>query len=118
MENGIEPLYVNGDAVAGSALAALDDWAKDEEVHDDIDPEEGGWDLDADGGKFSAAHDIVDDADAVPEEEELGAGSTPGVSEVEHWVRNSPLPSEHIAAGLFDTVMQVSHAKLHVLREC
>ncbi len=27
MENGIEPSYVNGDAAAGSALAALDDWA-------------------------------------------------------------------------------------------
>lgn len=102
LENGIEPSYVNGDATAGS-LAALDDWAKDEEAHDDIDPEEGGWDLDA-GGEFSASHDVVEEV----EEEELGAGAVPGVSEVEHWVKNSPLAVDHVAAGSFETAMQVS----------
>lgn len=103
LENGIEPAYVNGDAAAGS-LAALDDWAKDEEVHEEIDPEEGGWDLDA-GGEFSASHD---NAVEEVEEEELGAGATPGASEVEHWIRNSPLAVDHVAAGSFETAMQVS----------
>ena len=37
--------YLNG--IGGvAASAALDDWAKDEEVRDEIDSEEGGWDLD------------------------------------------------------------------------
>ena len=36
---------MNGVRVGGvAASAALDDWAKDEEVHDETDPEEGGWD--------------------------------------------------------------------------
>lgn len=103
LENGIEPTYVNGDATAGS-LAALDDWAKDEEVHEEIDPEEGGWELDA-GAEFSASHEVHEEVDE--EEEELGAGATPGISEIEHWVKNSPLAADHVAAGSFDTAMQV-----------
>lgn len=58
------------------------------------------------------------DADAQAEEEEheeeapeeevdLGAGANPGVSETELWTRNSPFAADHVAAGSFDTAMQV-----------
>lgn len=106
LENGIEPAYVNGDAAGAAASSALDAWAKEEEIQDDIDPEEeGGWELDADGGEFQSEHG---DAEAAVEDEDLGAGANPGVSETELWVRNSPLAADHVAAGSFDTAMQVS----------
>lgn len=111
LEGGAEPAYVNGDAAAGAASSALDDWAK-EEVVEDIDPEEGGWELDADGGEFQSAQD---DADVeVIEDEELGAGATPGVDESDLWVRNSPLAADHVAAGSFDTAMQVCYFFLDI----
>jgi coatomer subunit alpha len=106
--------YANGDAAAATTSAALDDWAKEEE-EPDIDPEEGGWELDADGADFEHAEDV--DEDAVPEgAEELGSGSTPGVSETEHWVRNSPLAADHVAAGSFESAMTVSRILPEVLR--
>lgn len=103
IEGGTEPAYVNGDAAA-AASSALDAWAKEEEIPDDIDPEEGGWELDAEGEEFQTGRE--DESDE-PEEEELGAGAAPGVSEVEHWTKNSPLAADHVAAGSFDTAMQV-----------
>ena len=106
LEGGVEPAYINGDAAAVAAgHSALDAWAKEEEVRDEIDPEEGGWELDADGGEFQSAEG--EQAAAVEEEEELGAGATPGPSETELWARNSPLAADHVAAGSFETAMQV-----------
>ena len=97
---GGEP-YVNGIDGAAAGASVLDDWAKDEEVHEDIPPEEGGWDLDADV-------DEAEEEEEAPEpEEELGAGITPGVSETALWVRNSPFAGDHVAAGYFETAMQV-----------
>jgi hypothetical protein len=55
----------------------LDAWAW-EEVHGEIDPEEG-WELDADGEELCSEHG---DEVATEEEEELGAGATPGISEM------------------------------------
>lgn len=98
---GGEP-YVNGIDGPAAGSSALDDWAKDEEVQEDIPPEEGGWDLDADA-------DEADEDEEEPEpEEELGASATPGVSETALWVRNSPFTGDHVAAGSFETAMQVS----------
>ena len=104
LEGGVEPAYVNGDAAAAAGHSALDAWAKEEEVRDEIDPEDGGWELDADGGEFQSAGGEQTVAD---EEEELGAGATPGPSETELWVRNSPLAVDHVAAGSFESAMQV-----------
>lgn len=104
LEGGVEPAYVNGDAAAVAGHSALDAWAKEEEVHDEINPEDGGWELDADGGEFQSAEGEQTAAD---EEEELGAGATPGPSETELWVRNSPLVVDHVAAGSFEMAMQV-----------
>ena len=109
LEGGIEPAYANGDVAGAAASSALDAWAREEEVHDEIDPEEG-WELDADGEELRLEHG---DEVAVEEDEELGAGATPGVSEAELWVRNSPLGVDHVAAGSFESAMQVSRFYYH-----
>jgi len=99
--------YVNGvDASAATASSALDDWAKEEEAPE-VDADEAGWDLDAEdaGGE---THTEEEFEDAVGEDEDEVAGATPGVSENELWVRNSPFAADHVAAGSFDTAMQVS----------
>ena len=97
--------YLNG--VGGAAASsALDDWAKDEEVIDDIPPEEGGWDLDAGGADAQA--DTQDEVEEIEEPGDSGAAASPGVKESELWVRNSPFPADHVAAGSFETAMQAS----------
>ncbi|KAF9467884.1 coatomer subunit alpha-2 [Collybia nuda] len=111
LEGGVEPAYVNGDAQAG-ASSALDAWAREEEVHDDIDPEEEGWELDAHGEEFQPEHG---DDEPAAVEEELGAGATPGVSETELWVRNSPLAADHVAAGSFETATQLLNRQLGIV---
>lgn len=105
LEGGVEPAYVNGDVAGAAASSALDAWAREEEVHDEIDPEEEGWELDADGEELRSEHG---DEEAVEQDEELGAGAAPGVSETDLWVRNSPLAVDHVAAGSFESAMQVS----------
>ncbi|KAG6830285.1 hypothetical protein H0H87_008583 [Tephrocybe sp. NHM501043] len=108
-EAGAEPAYVNGDAAAG-ASSALDAWARDEEAVEE-NPEEGGWELDP-GDEF----EVDEPAEEVEEEEEeLGAGATPGISEMELWVRNSPLAADHVAAGSFETAMQVLNRQFGVV---
>ncbi len=107
LEGGVELSYSNGDAAG--AHSALDAWAK-EEVQDNSDPEEGGWELDADADGGVEFHSAVDDdetAETGENEDDLGAGATPGPSETELWVRNSSLAVDHVAAGSFETAMQV-----------
>ncbi|KAL5481033.1 hypothetical protein ACEPAI_9974 [Sanghuangporus weigelae] len=94
--------YVNG--IGGAAASsALDDWARDEETADEV--EEGGWDLDADAAE--AQPDEVAAEAEVEETLDAGAGASPGVKESELWVRNSPFPADHVAAGSFETAMQL-----------
>ncbi len=101
--------YMNG--IGGAAASsALDDWAKDEEAHEDIDPEDGGWDLDA--GASDAQLDTEEFTDAVEVNDDLGAGANPGVKETELWVRNSPFASDHACAGAFESAMQVKPLQL------
>ncbi|KAG6854100.1 hypothetical protein C0991_010514 [Blastosporella zonata] len=106
LEAGAEPAHVNGDAAAG----ALDAWARDEETVEE-NPEEGGWELDP-GDEFEVDAPAAEEAQ---EEEELGAGAAPGVSEVELWVRNSPLAADHVAAGSFETAMQLLNRQFGVV---
>lgn len=113
LEAGSDAPYVNGVDGNGAASAALDDWAKDEEAVEDIPAEEGAWDLDADA---EDADEIEEEEEVVEEEPELGAGATPGVSETELWTRNSPFAADHVAAGSFDTAMQVCAAVSKWLR--
>ena len=58
--------------------------------------------------KTRTALRIKKEEEAAEEEADLGAGATPGVSETELWTRNSPFAADHVAAGSFDTAMQVS----------
>lgn len=100
--NGEVP-YLNGHDGA-AASSALDDWAKDEEAHEDIDPEEEGWELDAGGIDARAEPEATTER---AEDAEDGAGAGAGVNETDLWVRNSPFPADHVAAGSFESAMQV-----------
>ncbi|TFY69325.1 hypothetical protein EVG20_g3199 [Dentipellis fragilis] len=111
LEAGAAEPYMNGDHSA-AASAALDNWAKDEEDQD-LAADEDGWDLDAGGD--AQAEEGEEEAAAQEEEEELGAGASPGVSETEIWTRNSPFAGDHVAAGSFDTAMQLLHRQFGVV---
>ena len=102
LESGVESTYVDGDANT-AASSALEAWARDEEIHEEIPPEEGGWELDVEEGA-NATEEVVEEV----AEEELGASAAPGADETELWVRNSPLAADHVAAGSFESAMQVS----------
>ena len=103
LESGSDISYPNGvHETSVGADSSLDAWAREEE-RDEIDPEEGGWDLDA--GEAVAQRDHLDE-EAVAAEVDIGAGATPRISETELWVRNSPFAADHISAGSFETAMQ------------
>ena len=106
-DGGILASHENGDAGPAAAHSALDAWVKEEEVQDDVDPEDGGWELDADGGEFQSAVDAEDAVETEGLDEDSGAGAAPGPSEPELWVRNNPLAVDHVAAGAFESAMQV-----------
>ena len=103
LESGVESTYVDGDANT-AASSALEAWARDEEIHEEIPPEEGGWELDVDEEGANVNEAVAEEV----AEEELGAGATPGADETELWIRNSPLAADHVAAGSFESAMQVS----------
>ncbi|KAF8348767.1 coatomer subunit alpha-2 [Amanita rubescens] len=109
---GVPTPYANGDTGAGAASSALDAWAREEEMQEE-EVDEGGWDLDADGGEFQPAHE--EETGPAEEEEELGAGATPGPDETELWVRNSPLAVDHVAAGAFESAMQLLNRQFGVV---
>ena len=104
LEGGADIPYMNGHETSGAAAsAALDAWAKEEE--EDIDAEADGWDLDADAEEAETEREQAEE----PEESlELGPGASPGVGEPELWTRNSPFAGDHVAAGSFESAMQVS----------
>lgn len=103
-EGGAESSYANG--IDGPS-AGMDEWIGQDDGAEEDEVEEGaGWDLDTE--------DIVAQVDVgeeVAEGGDTGAGATPGVSETEMWVRNSPFAADHAAAGSFESAMQV---KAHV----
>jgi coatomer protein complex subunit alpha (xenin) len=83
-----------GDAEAPSAAAELGG----DDGEDDI----GGWDM-GDDGDVEAEDDFVEVEGA-----EAGAGS----SEADLWARNSPLAADHVAAGSFETAMQLLNRQI------
>jgi coatomer protein complex subunit alpha (xenin) len=113
-ENFFEKALVNGHIPAapeGSYVNGLDDMVEPEGATageaqvggEAAEEEEGDWGLD-EPEEVGAADE---------EEEEAGAAATEGVSELELWVRNSPFAADHVAAGSFETAMQVSISPSH-----
>ncbi|EIM89149.1 coatomer subunit alpha-2 [Stereum hirsutum FP-91666 SS1] len=119
---GGEP-YLNGVEGAKAASSALDEWARDEEEEEDggdVGADEDGWDLDVGGEEKGVDGDGGEEVEGgaeggAEEEEELGAGAAPGVSEAEVWVRNSPFAGDHVAAGSFESAMQLLNRQLGIV---
>lgn len=72
------------------------------ELGGDEDDDVGGWDM-GDDGDVEAEDDFVEVEGA-----EAGAGS----SEADLWARNSPLAADHVAAGSFETAMQLLNRQI------
>lgn len=66
------------------------------------DEDEGGWDM---------GDDDLDLPDAGEDFVEVGGDAT-GLSEAELWARNSPIAADHVAAGSFDTAMQLLNRQI------
>ena len=96
--------YVNG-IDGGPGASGVEDWMGDDRAAEEDETEDAtGWDVDTEEIEAHAeiGEELVDVVDG-----EAGAGATPGVSETELWVRNSPFAADHVAAGSFETAMQV-----------
>lgn len=83
---------------------AIDDFGMDD-ISGDLDDgngpqDDGEWGF---GEDDLDIEDVVDSADAGNSELE----NTSGVSELDFWVRNSPIAADHIAAGSFETAAQM-----------
>ncbi|KAK8854513.1 hypothetical protein IAR55_003252 [Kwoniella newhampshirensis] len=105
---GVDGLGESSGGRAAEGGEQLDAWAADvevdgKEVGEDGDEDEG-WDLDAEVVAPPEEEDEVEEEQA---EADLSAGVSPGVSEDELWVRNSPLAADHAAAGAFESAMQL-----------
>lgn len=98
-----EAPYADGldDMAASAAQPERDEWDEDGTRPLAAEEEEGGWDLEEEEEEAQTAEEGQ-------EEEVVGV---PGVSEVEFWVRNSPFAADHVAAGSFETAMQVGGAR-------
>ncbi|KAK9452772.1 coatomer WD associated region-domain-containing protein [Dipodascopsis uninucleata] len=89
----------------------------DDMVDDDLAPksfeddgfEEGsGWDMDEE-----LLEDVDETEDVDEDGEDLVAAS--GTSEADLWVRNSPVAADHVAAGSFDSAMQILNRQVGVV---
>ncbi|KAG2172138.1 hypothetical protein INT44_006607 [Umbelopsis vinacea] len=73
------------------------------------DDEEGGWDMDTD-----IKIQMQEQSQAPVETAEFVA-PTAGTSESSSWIQNSPLASDHIAAGSFETAMQMLNRQVGIV---
>jgi coatomer protein complex subunit alpha (xenin) len=104
---------------ANEPEAQADQWAMDDEfgipaldhkgaslapiANDGLDMDgEGGWDIDED-----LAAELHAETGAIAAEDNGLAIPIPGQSEAEIWCQNSPLAADHVAAGAFESAMQV-----------
>lgn len=105
--------YTNGDT---NDASVLDEWARDDPAADEADTAgEAAWDLDE--AAYTADEEVTTQEDA-----DAAAGANPGINESELWARNSPFAADHVAAGSFETAMQVTnlfclHSTLALMRE-
>ncbi|KAK6910995.1 hypothetical protein I203_105030 [Kwoniella mangroviensis CBS 8507] len=111
---GVDGLVGESSGIEGGEQ--LDAWAADVTIDGGADGEgveEGnedeGWDLDA---------EVIapPEEEVAPEEEaaeaDLSEGVSPGISEDELWIRNSPLAADHAAAGNFESAMQLLNRQI------
>ncbi|KIJ32143.1 hypothetical protein M422DRAFT_266074 [Sphaerobolus stellatus SS14] len=98
----VEGEYVNG--VDDESGPAVDDWLREDRAveEEDVEEDAAGWDLDTE--EIEAQIDVGEE---VAEVEGDAAGAAPGVSESEMWVRNSPFAADHVAAGSYESAMQL-----------
>ncbi|KAF8761104.1 Coatomer (COPI) alpha subunit C-terminus [Rhizoctonia solani] len=94
--------YVNG----VDSAPALDEWEAGETAQEEEVADGEGWDLDEGVG--------VDEAEQV--EDSTDPPATAGVSETELWTRNSPFAADHVAAGSFETAMQLLQRQSGVVK--
>lgn len=93
-------------AVESAEADGLEEWAGEAEEEEGAAAEEAeeAWDLAAEEpAEEEVGLEVEAGADAEPEDP-----AAPGISESELWLRNSPLAADHVAAGSFETAMQVS----------
>ncbi|KAI6036960.1 COPI alpha subunit C-terminus-domain-containing protein [Pisolithus microcarpus] len=79
----------------GVLSSALDDWAKEEESRNVIDPE-GGWELDTNAAETEEQEDEFEDA-------------------TELWVHNSSFATDNVAAGSFGTAIQLLNRQFGII---
>jgi coatomer protein complex subunit alpha (xenin) len=95
-----QPAYVNGTA----AEEELDAWEAEGVVADEpAEDAEDAWDI----APTEPEEGIAAEGQGAEESLAEADGASPGVSETQVWVRNSPLAADHVAAGSFETAMQV-----------
>ena len=113
-ENAESGMIFEDNAVDGPSHD-LDSWLDGDALHDaeeDVAPDASALDLGDDAWGLQ-------EASVAPAEEELGEqiaplvdpdaleGLAPGSAESEHWLRNSPVAADLVAAGAFSTALQV-----------
>ena len=98
-------LEVRANGGEEATTQGMDEWAAEEEAEDGVPAEEAedAWDLAVD----EAEEPEVDDDAVLVEADANGQAATTGISESELWTRNSPLAADHVAAGSFESAMQV-----------
>lgn len=112
-ENFFEKAMLNGHAIleeephlngidSTGDTAALDQWAAEDAPGEEEDVEEEAWDLADDEDAFFDPEINEGDMNG-----ELTADASRGVTETELWKRNSAFAADHIAAGSFESAMQV-----------
>lgn len=106
MDSNGMPVETQANGIDG--VDGLDEWAG-EEGADGVpaaEEAEDAWDIAPDEAQAEeAAADEVVAGEAEAEEED--GEVQPGISESELWTRNSPLAADHVAAGSFETAMQL-----------
>jgi coatomer protein complex subunit alpha (xenin) len=103
-DGSVEP-HVNGHD-AGLA-AGVNDWDGEDGLPEADESGDAGWGLDDEAIPAPEDHIINGAAAGVELESGDGISAVPGISEEDLWSRNSPYASDHIAAGSFETAMQV-----------
>lgn len=93
-------------------LDGLEEWAGEpEEAAQAAEEAEEAWDLAAEEPELE--DEVDEEAEPVAAEPEDPAA--PGISESELWVRNSPLAADHVAAGSFESAMQLLNRQAGVV---